>query len=748
MNKPVDLPVTAIDPDDIGYNESSNAHFSSILNARLSRRSLLRGSAASAAGALFGSLGLSACGGGGGGGGDDAATGEKLLNFNAVAWSKDDIVVVPGGYTATVLYALGDPLKGTTTDFKNDGTDADFEDRAGDHHDGMEWFGLSAADVPSTSSTNRGLLAMNHEATSNSGTKTSYFLHADGGTNSTSRPKAEVDKEMKVHGVSIVEVNRTGSTWTTKKDSTFNRRITPLTPVELDGVASGNDLLKTVYAPGGTTARGTINNCGTGKTPWGTLLTGEENWNGYFVRGADTNRVDTSTIALSRYGIGKNKTSRHAWESGDTTDEYKRWILDQTAGAADTDFRNEMNTFGYIVEIDPYDKNRAIKKRTSMGRFNHESAAFSKPVAGQPLAVYMGDDVANEYIYKWVSTAVWDPLDANPVDRIATGDKYLNDGTLYAARFDLDAGGNGIGEWQALSLANPDVAAGFNGYTFANPGDVAINVRLAADAALATPMDRPEWCAVNPANGEIYFTLTNNSSRRAVPAAPPSTQKAPNAANPRTYTEGSSNGNVNGHIVRIKEDTGPTSSTFTWDVYLFGAEQGADLASINLSALTKDQDFSSPDGIAFSNSTNICWIQTDDGAYTDVTNCMMLAALPGQVGDGGPTSIANSDVTGTISVDTVVGAKATSGTLKRFLVGPKDCEITGLCETPDGKALFVNIQHPGESTPFSAFGLPGNPAAYLSHWPGNAGYGAGGALARPRSATIVITKDDGGRVGS
>lgn len=731
MNKPVDLPVTTIDPDDIGHNQSSNEHFSSILNARLSRRSLLRGSAASAAGALFGSLGLSACGGGGGSD-DAAAPSEKLLSFTAVSKSLADSVVVPTGYTATVLYALGDPLTGATTDFANDGSDADFENRAGDHHDGMEWFGLSAGGTPSTTSTNRGLLAMNHEATSNSGTKTSYFLHTDGGTNTLPRPKTEVDKEMKVHGVSVVEINRTGATWATNKNSTLNRRITPLTEVELAGAASGNILMMTAYSNAGDLARGTINNCGTGKTPWGTLLTGEENWNGYFVRGTDTNRIgDKSTTALARYGINNNKTSRHGWETGDTTDEYTRWIVDQGVGTADADFRNEMNTFGYIVEIDPYDSAKAIKKRTGLGRFNHESAAFSNPVVGQPLAVYMGDDAQNEYIYKWVSTKLWVATDANRADRIVVGDEYLDSGKLYVAQFNA----SGVGAWVELDITNTDVAT-FGTYAFADQGDVVINARLAGDAVGATKMDRPEWCAVNPANGEVYFTLTNNSSRTPV---------LTNNANPRSYSDakgaGTQTGNVNGHIVRIKEDAaGAGATSFTWDVYLFGAQSDADPTNVNISGLTTDQDFSSPDGIAFSHSTGICWIQTDDGAYTDVTNCMMLAALPGRVGDGGPLTVTN----GATTTDTVVGAKPTANNLKRFLVGPSDCEITGLCETPDGKALFVNIQHPGESTAFANFN-PDNVAGFKSQWPSNAGYGQGN---RPRSATIVITKNDGGRVGS
>jgi secreted PhoX family phosphatase len=275
---------------------------------------------------------------------------------------------------------------------------------------------------------------------------------------------------------------------------------------------------------------------------------------------------------------------------------------------------------------------------------------------------------------------------------------------------------------------------------------VAINARLAADAVGATRMDRPEWCSVNPANGEIYFSLTNNSNRNVAPSALP--QLVPDSANPRVYTDmkgtTAQNGNPNGHILRIKEGaTGSAATTFTWDVYLFGAESTTAAGTVNLSKLTADQDFSSPDGLVFSPSTGICWFQTDDGAYTDVTNCMMLAGLPGQVGDGAKVALSYPQAAGgTLAVDTYVGKAPTADTLKRFLVGPVGSEITGLAETPDGKTMFINVQHPGESTKMADIA---DPTKYTSQWPSNAGYGAG---KRPRSATIVITKNDGGRIGS
>ncbi len=734
----------------LDHNTSENEHFDAILKARLSRRNLLRGSFATAATAVLGSVALTGCGSS-----DDTPMPtptptptpptEKLLAFTAVGKSLADVVSVPAGYTASVLYALGDPLTASTPAYRNDGTDGDFENRAGDHHDGMEFYGLTAVGGASRNASDRGLLAMNHEATTDE-QRASFFLHADGGTRTLPRPAAEVDKEVAVHGVAVVEVKKTGNAWSYVKESGFNFRLTPLTEMELAGPARGNALLVTRFSSTGTKTRGTLNNCGTGKSPWGSFLTGEENWSGYFVRGAadDAARAnDKSVASLRRYGRNQGATSRHGWETGGADDKYARWDISKKGASTDgsDDYRNEMNAMGYIVELDPYTKTKAARKRTALGRFAHESAAFSTPVVGQPLAVYMGDDSRNEYIYKFVSTAVWAAADADPADRIATGDKYLDNGKLYVAKFNAD----GTGQWIELSMSNAAIAA-YAPYKFADLADIVVNARLAADAVGATRMDRPEWCSVNPANGEIYYALTNNSNRSVNPSG--SSQLAPDASNPRAYTDlkgtTSQNGNPNGHIVRVKEGAGASAATsFTWDVYLFGAESGASATSINLSSLTADQDFSSPDGLAFSPYTGICWIQTDDGAYTDVSNCMMLAAIPGTVGDGAKVSLSYPRAAGgALAVDTFVGKKPTADTLKRFLVGPSSCEITGLSETPDGKTMFVNIQHPGESTSHANVA---DPTKYTSQWPSNAGYGAG---KRPRSATIVITKNDGGRIGS
>ncbi|HQS57489.1 MAG: phosphatase [Gallionellales bacterium 35-53-114] len=743
MNDRTKLPAPQIDPDDIGYNDSGNPTFDSILSSRLSRRDFLLGSASTGAMAIFGAVPFSAFAGHDHGHG---ARAESLLGFKAVAKSLADVVSVPEGYSYSVLCALGDPLAAGVSAYSNNGTDSDFEYRFGDHHDGMEYFELSESGKPhhhghdrDHHSSSRALIGLNHEATTDE-LRSSFFLHANGGTSTLPRPAAEVDKEMAVHGISVFEIrkNRRGQ-FAYVQDSAFNFRIHQNTPVEISGPARGNALLVTKYSNNGTMTRGTLNNCGTGKTPWGTLLTGEENWTGYFFRNATDNAArgnDKSVTSLNRYGRSQGAASRHGWETGGVEDKYARWDISLSGAAASDDYRNELNTMGYIVEIDPYDKTQAARKRTALGRFAHEAAAFCIPKVGKPIAVYQGDDARGEYIYKWVSTREWHAADAHRHNRLEVGDKYLNDGKLYVAQFNAD----GTGTWLELSINNPAISA-YTKYTFADQADVCINSRLAADAVGATKMDRPEWSGVNPANGEIYFALTNNSNRRTNPT---SSQQAPDAANPRAYSDlkgGSKvqNGNVNGHILRVREAGNEVAATtFSWDIYLFGAESTAG-ADINLSGLTADQDFSSPDGLVFTPSTGICWIQTDDGAYTDVTNCMMLAALPGQVGDGGAVTVPGTNIT------TYQGKLPKANTLKRFLVGAKDCEITGVCETPDGKAMFVNIQHPGEGTAHADIA---DPTKYTSHWPGNAGYGSGGIIARPRSATIVITKNDGGRIGS
>ncbi|MDC5250273.1 PhoX family protein [Acinetobacter baumannii] len=715
---------------ELDNNTSDNIHFRDILEQHISRRSLIT-KAASGAVALTLASTLTGCNdndddSGSNNGGTTPVDPNKKpekLTFTPVAKNLNDIVTVPEGYEANVIYALGDSINPRVGDWDDNNIPSgpSFQFRSGDCHDGMHYFGLNT-------STNRfdetvsaqGLLVMNHEYINQT------FLHPKGPTKVDGRrPEDEVIRETNAHGVSVIHIKKDPTTQKVEivKNSIFNRRITASTEMDFAGAAAGSSLLATRFSPDGRRTRGTHNNCGNGYTPWGTYLTTEENFIGYFARSTtdDALRTPEEIIALKRYGLKAGSSSRYGWETAigqvESQDLYDRWNADVKAAQATQDYRNGPNTFGWMVEIDPFDGRQNPVKRTSLGRFAHEDSAC-RAVVGQPLAFYMGDDSRGEYIYKFVSTAVWDTKDIN--GGYTAGDKYMNAGKLYVAKFNND----GSGQWIELAYGKNGLNESNTTYPFKSQADVVTFARLAADSVGATKMDRPEWCTVNPVNGEIYVTLTNNSNRGK--------DYATDAANPRNYTDlyagtKEQKGNVNGHIIRFKEtDDKTTAETFKWDIYLFGAE--ASMASnINLSGLTDNNDFSSPDGMWF-DPRGVLWIETDDGAYTDVTNCMMLAALPGQIGDGGTATTSNGQ-------QTITGAKVTDATLRRFLVGPKQCEITGIAMTPDYKAIFINVQHPGEDSP--SYAKP------ESNWPATQ-KDPSNKTARPRSATVVITRKDGG----
>jgi secreted PhoX family phosphatase len=728
-------------------NTSNNPHISDVIKEILgspTRRSFLKGGSAfftAAAGAT-----LAGCASG-----DDVSSNtQSQLAFAAVTKNTLDKITLPPGYQYSVVHATGDRLVSTVSAYSNRGLEADdWSQRAGDHHDGVELFHLAANGKVTKENTSRALLAMNHESSADA-----HFFHANGQTSNGvsgkkydqfgswdlgARPGLEALKEMNHHGVSIVEINKGSSGWTYKLDSAFNRRITPQTVMNIAGpaaeLANIRALLKTKYDTTGATSRGTLNNCGTGITPWGTFLTCEENWATYFAMPKGSVAPDTRIAqARTRYGVraaaladtattGNTQGWHTVTDMADTDSRFSRWDV-SVKGAADTDdFRNEPHTFGYNVEIDPANPTSQPVKRVAMGRTAHEAAVYGKLVAGQPVVFYMGCDSRNEYIYKWVSAQPWNPADAT--GGLSAGDKYLNEGKLYAAKFNSD----GSGTWLELSITNPAIA-GYATFKFNNQAEIYVFTRLAADAVGATKMDRPEWGAVNPANGEVYFALTNNNSTNRKPGTT-------DAANPRTYNDPDGNkgsGNPNGHIIRWRE----SGTGFVWDIFLFGSEE--DNAMSNISKLTANNSFSSPDGLWFSKATGLCWIQTDDGAYTDEVHNQLLVAIPGQVGDGKAMTITQS-LNGTNSTQaTFVGAELGETRLRRFMTGPAGCEITGIAESADGRAIFVNVQHPGEDTG-ATFWTGATPQ---SQWPGNAGYGQGG---RPRSATIVITKVDGGVIG-
>ncbi|MCY7372061.1 MAG: DUF839 domain-containing protein [Polaromonas sp.] len=821
-----------LDPDDLENNPSQSPTLHDVLGARLHRRHVLKSGVGAMTLAGLGGLALSGAAhatGDPAGSSDAAALAARRdrdglkLGFKPVNKGLSDRLTVAEGYTATVIYATGDTLDPAVPEYKNDGSDDNFARRAGDHHDGIHFFGLNEKGRPDPDSNERALLVLNHENISG----TVIFMHPAGQTNAAAsagaRPEAEARKEIEAHGVSIVEIAQTGGKdkksddkdkrngkgrsqdrrqgeFAIVKNSRFNRRITASTAMALAGPAAGSAFMKTLYSPTGMLTRGTINNCGNGYTPWGTYLAAEENWAGYFTRGVDADqRTARQQAALLRNGINNPRSAATAtppsapqtrngsnrWASAVSGDaastEFKRWDITAKAGLpADGtgDFRNAANTFGYIVEIDPFNPDSTPVKRTGLGRRANEGAWPSLAKAGQPLAFYIGCDSRGEYVYKFVSKKKWVPGDARRDDRLAVGAEYMDEGTIYAARFNAD----GSGSWLKLGLSNPEVAAGVpvstqnpEGYRFENLPDICVNTRLAADAARATRMDRPEWTAVNPKNGEIYITMTENPDRGNTTGTSNNNFLNPDLdpANPRYWrdTKASSSGgalavqrgNVNGHIVRIREDADSAGAeSFAWDIFLFGAQAEADAGTdnlnwqqnVNLSGLSAVNDLSKPDGCWFSKASGILWIETDDNTYTDVTNAMLLAAVPGRHGDGGPRSVANladgspnTTVTTEKIVNTFAGKPMTDVIFRRFLVAPKGAEVTGVAESPDGKVLFVNIQHPGEDTTASQF----TTGIYQSNWPGNgagvAAYGPGGASARPRSATVMITKDDGGVIG-
>ncbi len=787
--------VEIVDPDDrVDNNPSTAPHLKDLVADRISRRDLMKGGVGAMAMAGFSSVALTAA--------DPALaqardsrgpTTAPMLDFNPVGKSIADGVRVADGYTATVIYATGDSLDLNVPEYAGNGSEANYDRRAGDHHDGINWFGLNPlADVPDRSSSTRGLLAVNHENISG----TAQFLHPLGETNLAAtagpRPESEVIKEIDAHGVSIVEMRQEGGQFVRQRGSRYNRRVTGRTLVDIAGPVRGTAYVRTKFSPSGLTSRGTLNNCGHGVTPWGTYLACEENWAGYFKRNAgdDAQRPVREVTQLRRNGILQNSEgfAHRRWASvlpadANSTD-YSRFNCSVLGATATDDFRNEPNTFGYIVEIDPYDPLSRPKKRTALGRRANEGAWSSRPQAGRPIAFYIGCDSRNEYVYKYVSAENWNPLDARR-GGMAAGDKYMDRGTIYAAVFNAD----GTGRWEPLTLANPKVAAGVpvsannpEGYQFQDLADICVNTRLAAGAVGATRMDRPEWTAVNPFTGEIYITMTENPDRGNSGNSGNNVPNPPlDAANPRYWrdTKGATSqgaavanqrGNVNGHIVRIREDGDDAGAlSFRWDIFLFGAQASADTpaeeanyqANVNLSGLTDANDLSKPDGCWFSAVTGILYIETDDNTFTDRSNAMLLAAIPGRYGDGAPVDVVNlpsgspnQTVTQPVTVRTYAGRRMTEATLKRLLVAPRGAEITGLTETPDGKALFVNVQHPGENTgragavPSSVALTPATPnGPFESNWPGNAGYGPGGASARPRSATVVIRRVDGGVIG-
>lgn len=632
-------------------NFSDNPTFQSILSEHIQRRTVLKGGVGAT---MIGALGLTLSG-----------CHSRLLGFMPVPSNRDDTITIPEGYSAKAFVPWGTPITGRYPAYIDGGLNSgeDQEQQVGQHHDGIHFFAIDSKKGGANSS--HGLLVMNHEYIDQKTLHPSGATYIDG-----VRPTDEVRKEVAAHGVSVIEIARDYSGEWYVVPSRLNRRITGATEMEIRGPAAGHEKMVTRFSPQGNRTRGTLNNCAHGYTPWHTYLTCEENWAGYF-------RTDVASAErpreLARYGTGNR--SRYGWETVTDRDVYARFNVTPAGSAATEDYRNEPNNFGWIVEIDPFDPNSTPVKHTALGRFAHEGIVFQKAKNGQPVVCYSGDDSTNEYIYKFVSKHAYQKRTA--------GSWLLEEGTLYVARFNAD----GSGEWLPLDIEDPAFQARMaeTGVSFADQGDVLINTRSAADMMGATKMDRPEWGATHPRTGEVYFTLTNHSSRREVDEA--------NPRGPNPY----------GHIIRWKEVSANFAGTqFLWDIFLLAGPESdsAIFAAPDAPALDESNIMASPDGLWFDHDGRL-WIQTD---------------MSGSQLSAGP-----------FGNNAMLAADPATGDVRRFLVGPYGCEVTGVVTTPNGRSMFVNIQHPGDPAP--------------SDWPDGAG-------ARPRSATVIVTKDDGGKVGS
>ena len=541
------------------------------------------------------------------------ATASPLLGFKGVPVQLDpqfDRVLVAEGYRAVPFFSWGDPVEAGAPAWNPDASD-DWQaqlKQAGDNHDGMNFF-------PFAGETDRGLLVMNHEY-----------------VNPPLHPSGKIDQSQ---------------------------------PRPL----AGHAVMKTASDPAGLEVLGTLNNCATGVTPWGTFLTCEENWPNYFI---NRDKADfEARVSHKRYGLAKEGTSKnYAWETADPRFDATPYA-DQPHGG----HVNEPHRFGWVVEIDPFDPQAQPIKRTAFGRFSRECAALSLGKDGR-MAFYSGDDAKGEYIYKFVPAGRFDAADPKAARNL------LDEGTLYVARLNDD----GSGQWLAL-------VHGQNGLTaengFASLEEVLLNARAAADRAGATPMDRPEWAAVHPTTGEVYVTLTNNDGR--------GDKQPTDKANPRPH-------NLHGQILRFNEQgADPTATAFAWELFLLAGEaRGAKdkdgkAVPANLTGTINGDLFSSPDGLAFDAAGRL-WIQTD---YDDIEPAMH-----------------------NMGCNQLLCADPATREVRRFLVGPRGCEITGLAWSPDGKAMWANIQHPGLSFP------------------------ASDGKTRPRSTTLLITRNDGGVIGS
>ncbi len=564
-----------------------------VLTRRWSRRGVVKGGLATGLVLTLGAPALKTAA-------QDEELAVNALGFEPIVLDEGNELVVAPGHVALPFLRWGDPIIAGAPEWDIANQSAASQERQFGYN--CDWIGFMPLPVGSDTS-DHGLLVVNHEYTNPELMFPGYITaNPDFAASQASAPEASpatdnatpvapgaapvapgapsvdipefltnptqeiVDIELAAHGLSVVEIRRTESgQWEVVLDSGYNRRITAMTPMEVTGPAAGIDLLKTSDDETGTLVTGTLNNCAGGYTPWGTALTGEENFQQYFANLGQLAEDDPIRLVHERYGLNEESSERR-WE-----EFYPRFDLAREP--------NEPFRFGWVVEFDPYDPNSTPKKRTALGRNKHEGATSAVAPGGQ-VAFYSGDDERFEYAYKFVTAGSY-----NPDDRAANMD-LLDEGTLYVARFDDD----GSGEWIPLIQGEGELTEA-NG--FATQGEVMAMTRQAADLVGATKMDRPEDFETNPVTGRVYLVCTNNSNRELAET---------DMANPRPQ-------NFAGHIIEITEtDNNHASTTFAWEIFILAGDV-ADSGSW-YGGSEDASSFAAPDNITFDTIGNI-WISTD-----------------------------------------------------------------------------------------------------------------------------------------
>jgi secreted PhoX family phosphatase len=657
--------------------------FDAVLAARLSRRTVLTGAATA--------VGLAACARL-----PTKPEGKTPSAFKSVAPQNTDALVIAEGYRQNIVARWGDSLATGTPDFDTRKLAADAWLDAGAVAAQHQQFGTNADAVAYfpqvTGRAARGLVCVNHEYVNGE-----LIWPSHTGVNMKLEPSKEwfarhpegVAFMQAAHGVTVMQLQRDEKGWSRELSSKFNRRITANTPMDIHGPARGHALMRTNADAAGTRVLGTFANCSAGKTPWGTYLTSEENVDDYFA-GAAANRDKSNparTEALRRFGL--REQGFYHWNLQDPR-------FDTAAEP------NEFFRFGWMVEIDPQDPKSIPRKRTALGRMQHEGANTIVGKSGH-VAAYMGDDEKFEYIYKFVTRDTFDPK--NP----AANRDLLDHGTLYCARFDAD----GTGEW--IPLVQNENGPLNSSAGFENQGDVVIKVRAAADLLGATPMDRPEDVEPSPITGRIYIPCTKTSERGGADTdwSGRHIDPGPNAANPRPD-------NKSGHIIEIAEAGDDARALrFEWNVFLLagnpqegkyivdsreiaaGKLQGTDTYFAGYPNPAELSPVHCPDNLGIDPQGRL-WIVTDSDNKGNPNNgCYVV-----------PTS----------------GPQR--GLLKQLASGPNGCEVCGCEFTPDGRTLFLTIQHPGEGGSF---------AKPRSQWPDGNGL-------PPRAALVAIEREDGAPV--